>query len=135
MAKQLADVGKQWSRAAAKRMPEASGDIREIVNEPFFVPLFSLFRAYGTVFKLCLGPQTFVVISDPALAKQVRWFPFSALVHPDSSPVASLWHHRFCGHLRPGACEAGALVSPALCSSCSSKVISCSEPMAPSFVW
>lgn len=52
-------------------MPEASGDVREIVNEPFFIPLYTLFRVYGGIFKLCIGPQTFVVISDPALAKQV----------------------------------------------------------------
>ena len=70
-AKQLALLGQQWSRNAAQRMPQASGDIREIVNEPFFVPLYSLFRAYGPIFKLCIGPQTFVVISDPKLAKQV----------------------------------------------------------------
>jgi hypothetical protein len=73
LAKRLALLGLLWSRMAARRMPEASGDVREIVNQPFFVPLFSLFRAYGPIFKLCIGPQTFVVVSDPMLAKQVRF--------------------------------------------------------------
>jgi Cytochrome P450 len=71
LAKQLAGLSRGWQRRAARRMPQASGDIREIVNEPFFVPLYSLFRSYGAIFKLCIGPQTFVVISDPMLAKQV----------------------------------------------------------------
>lgn len=52
-------------------MPEARGDIREIIGEPVFIPLFKLFLAYGPVFKLSFGPKTFVIVSDPALAKQV----------------------------------------------------------------
>jgi hypothetical protein len=72
IAKKLADAGLEWSRRAASRMPEARGDIREIVGEPVFVPLYTLFRAYGPIFRLSFGPQSFVVISDPAMAKQVQ---------------------------------------------------------------
>lgn len=79
LAKKLAEAGQDWSRRAAAEMPSASGDIREIVNEPVFVPLYSLFRVYGPIFKLSFGPQSFVVISDPAMAKQVR-FPFFVCV-------------------------------------------------------
>jgi hypothetical protein len=74
MAKKLAEAGQEWSRRAAAAMPSASGDIREIVDQPVFVPLYSLFRVYGPIFKLSFGPQTFVVISDPDMAKQVRPF-------------------------------------------------------------
>lgn len=52
-------------------MPEASGDVREIVGQPVFVPLYKLFLAYGPIFRLSFGPKSFVVISEPALAKQV----------------------------------------------------------------
>ena len=52
-------------------MPTATGDIREIVGQPVFVPLYKLFMAYGPIFRLSFGPKSFVVISDPALAKQV----------------------------------------------------------------
>jgi len=52
-------------------MPEARGDIREILDQPVFVPLYQLFRLYGPIFRLSFGPQTFVVVSDPAMAKQV----------------------------------------------------------------
>jgi beta-ring hydroxylase len=52
-------------------MPEARGDIREIVGQPVFVPLYKLFRTYGPVFRLSFGPKTFVVISDPAVARQL----------------------------------------------------------------
>lgn len=53
-------------------MPEARGDLRELLGEPVFIPLYSLFRAYGPIFKLSFGPQTFVIISDPEMAKQAR---------------------------------------------------------------
>jgi beta-ring hydroxylase len=52
-------------------MPEARGDIREIVGQPVFVPLFNLFVAYGGVFRLSFGPKSFVIVSDPAVAKQI----------------------------------------------------------------
>ncbi len=52
-------------------MPVASGDIREIVGQPVFVPLYNLFCVYGSVFRLSFGPKSFVVISDPAAAKRV----------------------------------------------------------------
>jgi len=52
-------------------MPEARGDIREIVGQPVFVPLYKLFRTYGPVFRLSFGPKTFVVVSDPAVAKRL----------------------------------------------------------------
>jgi beta-ring hydroxylase len=53
-------------------MPEARGDIREIVGQPVFVPLFKLFLAYGPIFRLSFGPKSFVVISDNDMAKRVR---------------------------------------------------------------
>ena len=52
-------------------MPEARGDIREIVGKPVFVPLYTLFRAYGRIFRLSFGPKSFVVISDPGFARQI----------------------------------------------------------------
>lgn len=67
----LAQLGRQWRMEAAKRMPEARGDIREIIGQPVFVPLYQLFRAYGKIFRLSFGPKSFVVISDPAYAKQI----------------------------------------------------------------
>eukprot|EP00899_Mesostigma_viride_P013499 jgi/Mesvir1/2214/Mv09858-RA.1 len=64
-----------WERArayrAARTMPEARGDVREIVGEPHFVPLYRLFLSYGPVFRLSFGPKSFVVVSNPANVKQV----------------------------------------------------------------
>lgn len=45
----LAQLGIQWRTAAASRMPTATGDIREIVGQPVFVPLYRLFLTYGKV--------------------------------------------------------------------------------------
>ena len=67
----LARLGRRWRAEAAQRMPEARGDIREIVGQPVFVPLYKLFRTYGPVFRLSFGPKTFVVISDPNVARQL----------------------------------------------------------------
>jgi hypothetical protein len=33
-------------------MPEARGDIREIIGQPVFVPLYNLFLRYGKLFRL-----------------------------------------------------------------------------------
>ena len=67
----LAQLGLRWRATAASRMPTATGDIREIVGQPVFVPLYRLFLTYGPIFRLAFGPKSFVVVSDPALAKQV----------------------------------------------------------------
>jgi beta-ring hydroxylase len=53
LAYQLAKVGKAWRAAAAVRMPEARGDIREIVGQPVFVPLQKLCMIYGKVWLGC----------------------------------------------------------------------------------
>eukprot|EP00204_Picochlorum_oklahomense_P000299 CAMPEP_0118797638 /NCGR_PEP_ID=MMETSP1161-20130426/158_1 /TAXON_ID=249345 /ORGANISM="Picochlorum oklahomensis, Strain CCMP2329" /LENGTH=589 /DNA_ID=CAMNT_0006724845 /DNA_START=173 /DNA_END=1942 /DNA_ORIENTATION=+ len=67
----LAKLGIQWRRIAAERMPTATGDIREIVGQPVFIPLYSLFRIYGKVFRLSFGPKSFVIVSDSEVAKHV----------------------------------------------------------------
>ena len=67
----LAQLAKDWRRTAAERMPVARGDIREIVGQPVFVPLFNLFRIYGKIFRLSFGPKNFVVISDADLARHI----------------------------------------------------------------
>ncbi|GLC45871.1 hypothetical protein PLESTB_001447900 [Pleodorina starrii] len=71
LARALADLGRHWRSEAAKRMPEARGDIREIVGQPVFVPLYKLFLMYGKIFRLSFGPKSFVIISDPSYAKQI----------------------------------------------------------------
>eukprot|EP00887_Chlorella_sp_A99_P003071 scaffold9.g3071.t1 len=67
----LARLGQLWRRQAAGRIPTATGDVREIVGKPVFIPLFTLFRIYGKIFRLAFGPKSFIIISDNELAKQV----------------------------------------------------------------
>ncbi|GFH09755.1 cytochrome P450 [Haematococcus lacustris] len=43
----LAQLGRSWRAEAAQRMPEARGDLRELVGQPVFVPLYKLFTVYG----------------------------------------------------------------------------------------
>ena len=52
-------------------MPVAMGDIREIAGQPVFVPLYTLFQAYGEMFVLAIGPKKFVVVSDNEVAKEM----------------------------------------------------------------
>ncbi len=68
----LANLGQQWRAQAARRMPVARGDIREIIGQPVFLPLYKLYQVYGSIFKLSFGPKNFVVVSDPKIVKQVR---------------------------------------------------------------
>ena len=68
----LARVAQRWRTAAARRMPVARGDSREIIGQPVFIPLFKLYQVYGGIFKLSFGPKNFVVVSDPQITKQVR---------------------------------------------------------------
>ncbi len=70
IALQLANLGREWTANAAKKMPVATGDIREIIDQPVFIPLEQLFRVYGKIFRLSFGPKNFVIISDPGYAKQ-----------------------------------------------------------------
>ena len=42
---QLALLGRAWRLEASRTLPEARGDIREIVGQPVFVPLFNLYRS------------------------------------------------------------------------------------------
>ncbi|KAF8056787.1 CYP97A3 [Scenedesmus sp. PABB004] len=67
----LARLGREWRAAAASRLPTATGDIREIVGQPVFVPLYKLYLRYGKIFRLSFGPKTFIIISDPGYARQV----------------------------------------------------------------
>ena len=71
MAAWLARLARRWRADAAERMPEARGDIREVVGQPVFVPLYKLFVTYGPIFRLSIGPKSFVIVSDNQLAKQV----------------------------------------------------------------
>jgi hypothetical protein len=41
----------------AKNLPIASGDVSKIVDQPFFVPLYALFKRYGGIFRLSFGPK------------------------------------------------------------------------------
>ena len=71
MALWLARLGRTWNKDYLRQMPQASGDIREIVGQPVFLPLQKLAQAYGPVFRLSFGPKSFVIVSDAAVAKQI----------------------------------------------------------------
>nr|QNS29944.1 cytochrome P450 [Nothapodytes nimmoniana] len=54
-----------------QRIPEAKGIISAIRNEAFFIPLYELYLTYGGIFRLMLGPKSFLIVSDPSIAKHI----------------------------------------------------------------
>ncbi|OAE21428.1 hypothetical protein AXG93_3506s1020 [Marchantia polymorpha subsp. ruderalis] len=67
----LANYERRLKQESLKKLPEAKGDVRKIVGQPFFVPLFTLFRTYGGIFRLSFGPKSFVIVSDPTITKRI----------------------------------------------------------------
>ena len=51
--------------------PLAEGDISDIADGTMFIGLQRYFNNYGSPYKLCFGPKSFLVISDPVQAKHV----------------------------------------------------------------
>ena len=94
----LAKAGRKQRAADRRVMPEATGDIREIVGQPVFLPLFKLFTIYGKIFRLSFGPKSFVIISDAQLAKQVS--AGTAFLQ------AAIWHSVLHGVLDPACMRA-----------------------------
>ncbi|KAG9447638.1 hypothetical protein H6P81_013766 [Aristolochia fimbriata] len=53
------------------QIPNAKGSIRAVQGEAFFIPLYELFLTYGGIFRLTFGPKSFLIVSDPSIAKHI----------------------------------------------------------------
>ncbi|CAK9140113.1 unnamed protein product [Ilex paraguariensis] len=53
------------------KIPEAKGAIEAVRSEAFFIPLYELFLTYGGIFRLTFGPKSFLIVSDPSIAKHI----------------------------------------------------------------
>ncbi|XWS42922.1 hypothetical protein CRYUN_Cryun16bG0055300 [Craigia yunnanensis] len=53
------------------KIPEAKGAIKAIRSEAFFLPLYELYLTYGGIFRLTFGPKSFLIVSDPSIAKHI----------------------------------------------------------------
>lgn len=51
--------------------PIAEGEITDIAEGTMFIGLQTYYNRYGSPYKLCFGPKSFLVISDPVQAKHV----------------------------------------------------------------
>jgi hypothetical protein len=49
----------------------ASGRLEDLAGGPLFLMLEKYFITYGPVYKLAFGPRSFIVVSDPVMAKHV----------------------------------------------------------------
>ncbi|KAL5705510.1 hypothetical protein ACHQM5_023807 [Ranunculus cassubicifolius] len=53
------------------KIPQAKGALSALRGQPFFIPLYSLYLTYGGVFRLTFGPKSFLIVSDPSVAKHI----------------------------------------------------------------
>uniref|UniRef100_A0A0D3FC41 Cytochrome P450 n=1 Tax=Oryza barthii TaxID=65489 RepID=A0A0D3FC41_9ORYZ len=77
----LAKLGRPGELAAAlltkvaggggPEIPQAVGSMSAVTGQAFFIPLYDLFLAYGGIFRLNFGPKSFLIVSDPAIAKHI----------------------------------------------------------------
>jgi hypothetical protein len=51
--------------------PLAEGDISDIADGTMFIGLQRYFNNYGSPYKLCFGPKSFLVVSDPVQARHL----------------------------------------------------------------
>ena len=51
--------------------PLAEGELGDIADGTMFIGLQSYYQNYGSPYKLCFGPKSFLVISDPMQAKHL----------------------------------------------------------------
>ncbi|KAJ4980723.1 hypothetical protein NE237_031560 [Protea cynaroides] len=52
-------------------MPVAEGAVSDLFGRPFFFSLYDWFLEHGAVYKLAFGPKSFVVVSDPIVARHI----------------------------------------------------------------
>ncbi|XP_062218316.1 cytochrome P450 97B2, chloroplastic-like isoform X2 [Phragmites australis] len=52
-------------------MPVAEGAVTDLFGKPLFFSLYDWFLEHGSVYKLAFGPKSFVVISDPIVARHI----------------------------------------------------------------
>ncbi|KAL0912278.1 hypothetical protein M5K25_018240 [Dendrobium thyrsiflorum] len=52
-------------------MPIAEGAVSDLFGQPLFFKLYDWFIELGSVYKLAFGPKSFVVISDPSVARHI----------------------------------------------------------------
>jgi beta-ring hydroxylase len=53
------------------KIPVAKGAISAIRSQAFFIPLYDLYLTYGGIFRLNFGPKSFLIVSDPSIAKHI----------------------------------------------------------------
>ncbi|CAB4285537.1 unnamed protein product [Prunus armeniaca] len=71
--REIVDFLFSWADAhdGSPKIPEAKGEIRAIQNEAFFIPLYELYLTYGGIYRLTFGPKSFLIVSDPSIAKHI----------------------------------------------------------------
>jgi hypothetical protein len=64
-----------------------SGKLEELAGGPLFLKLYEYFQINGPIYKLAFGPRSFIVVSDPVMAKYLLK---SNVQHYDKGVLASI---------------------------------------------
>ena len=66
------------SSPAATRAPQrgaplgaAAADVEGLDFQAIFLALKTYFDRYGSVYKMCFGPKSFMVVNDPVIARHI----------------------------------------------------------------
>ncbi|CAA6658147.1 unnamed protein product [Spirodela intermedia] len=59
------------SGSALGSMPTAEGAVTDLFGRPLFFSLYDWFIEHGSVYRLAFGPKSFVVVSDPIVARYI----------------------------------------------------------------
>ena len=51
--------------------PLAEGELSDIADGTMFIGLQNYYKTYGSPYKLCFGPKSFLVVSDPVQARHL----------------------------------------------------------------
>ncbi|KAJ1694665.1 hypothetical protein LUZ63_011363 [Rhynchospora breviuscula] len=63
-------TGEGWAQTG-QGIPRARGSLAAVDGQAFFLPLYELYLTYGGIFRLIFGPKSFLIVSDPAIAKHI----------------------------------------------------------------
>ena len=56
---------------APDKAPLAAADVEGLDFQAIFLALKTYFDRYGTVYKMCFGPKSFMVVNDPVIARHI----------------------------------------------------------------
>lgn len=52
-------------------IPQVNGSFRALAGQAFFIPLYELYLIHGGLYRFTFGPKSYLIVSDPEIAKHI----------------------------------------------------------------